>query len=105
MIPSRDVADMAEDRSIIGHTIELTYESGVNSTYPIRMTFTGYHETTNGDTYIDYILHNPNTEDYRTPKPFEFQLREFVQSFVRRSYDNQEGERIRVVSEVQTWEL
>lgn len=72
------IADMVENETCIGKTVELHYTTGPNAEFPVYMTFTGY-STPFGEPHvnINYILHNKNTETYYTPTAFSFSVREF----------------------------
>ena len=77
-ITRADIADMVEDKSCLGKTIELHYSSGPNKQHPVFMTFTGYstpYGYPNGE--INYILHNKNTDKYYDPTAFSFGVEEF----------------------------
>jgi hypothetical protein len=106
-----DVSNLVESGDIIGMTIKVGYSSGENSQYPVIFHFTGFgYPFGEHSKYLEYILHNKNTEAYWYPKKFQFNAREFARSWRdRHHYDFEQVDYIVVIDgmerEEPEWEL
>lgn len=98
-LTNTEFADMVEDLSIIGKTVELRYTAGPNTEHPVIMEFTGYNDV---EDRISYILTNLNTEKRHFKYPYGFSKSEFVYSTLNPDHRH---ESITIVNGEPEWQL